>query len=121
MRWDDGGDDGAEGGDDVDDDPDDARHDGDGGDCPLREGNSPTVFSLLELFFALSGFRLAEAAEKLFVDTPDGFRSKGSVAPRPRNYTQILCNPQAMLHNRRLLGLPLPGQNLAGMLGMEHR
>ena len=78
MRWDDGGDDGADGGDDVDDDPDDARHDGDddGGDPPLREGNSTTVFSLPELFFSLSGFRLVEAAEKLFVDAPNVFRSR---------------------------------------------
>ena len=29
------------------------------------------------------------------------------VAPRPRNYTERLCNPQAMLHNGRAMGLPL--------------
>ena len=45
MRWDGGGADGADGGDDADDIPDDARREGDddGGDSPLREGNSPTV------------------------------------------------------------------------------
>ena len=77
MRWDGGDDDGADGGDDVDDDPDDARRDGDddGGDAPLREGTSPADFSLPELFFSLSGFRLMEAAEKFLVDTPDIFRS----------------------------------------------
>ena len=37
---------------------------------------------------------------------------ESNVMPRPQNYTEILCNPQAMLHNRRLLGLSLPGQNL---------
>ena len=77
MRWDGGGDDGADGGDDVDDDPDDAQHDGDD-----DGGDSPAVFSLSELFFSLSGFRLVEAAEKLFVDTPDVFRSKGSNTPK---------------------------------------
>ena len=80
MIWDGGGDDGADGGDDVDDDPDDARHDGDddGGDSPLHEGNFPAVFSLPELFFSLSGFRLVEAAEKFLFDTPpDVFRSRG--------------------------------------------
>ena len=84
MRWDGGDDDGADGGDDVDDDPDDARRDGDddGGDSPLREENSPAVFSLPELLFSLSGFRLVEAAEKLFVDAPDGFRSKGNSTPK---------------------------------------
>ena len=84
MRWDDGGDDGVDGGYDVDDDPDDARRDGDddGSDSPLREGNYPVVFSLPELFFSLSSFRLVEAAEKLFVDTPDVFRSKGSNTPK---------------------------------------
>ena len=40
---------------------------------PLREGNSPVDFSLPELFFSLSGFRLVEAADKLLVDTPDVF------------------------------------------------
>ena len=66
MRWDGDGDNGAGGDDDVDDDPDDARRDGDdgGGDSPVREGNSPTDFSLSELF-SLSHFRLMEAAEKL--------------------------------------------------------
>ena len=45
--------------------PDDARRDGDddGGDSPLREGNSLAVFSLPELFFSLSGFRLVEATK----------------------------------------------------------
>ena len=33
------------------------------------------------------------------------------VEPRPRNYTERLCNPQAMLHNRRGMGLPLPRNN----------
>ena len=73
MRWDGGG---AGGDDDVDDDPDDARCDGDdddGNPPPLREGNSPADFSLSELFFSLSGFRLVEAAEKLFVDAPRRF------------------------------------------------
>ena len=85
MRWDSGGDDGADGRDDVDNDPDDARcdDDDDGGDSPLREGNSPIVFSLPELFFSLSGFRLVEAAEKLFVDTPpDVLRSMGGNTPK---------------------------------------
>ena len=79
MRWDGDGDDGADDGDGVDDDPDDAQLDGDddGSDSPLREGNSPTDFSLPEPFFSLSGFRLAEAAEKLLVDTPEIFRSMG--------------------------------------------
>ena len=78
MRWDGGGDDGADDGDGVDDDPDNARRDGDydGGDSPLREGISPTDFSLPELFFSLSGFHLVEAAEKFLVDTPDVFRSR---------------------------------------------
>ena len=81
MRWDVGG---ADGGDDVDDDPDDARHDGDddGDDFPLREGISPTDFSLPEPFFFLSGFRLVEAAEKLFEVFPDVFRSKASNTPK---------------------------------------
>ena len=72
MRWDGGGDDGADGGDDVDNDPDDARCDGDddGGDSPLRERNSPTVFSLPELSFSLSGFRLVEAEEKIIRRCP---------------------------------------------------
>ena len=76
MRWDGGGDDGADDGDGVDDDPDDARRNGDddGGDSPLREGNSPAVFSLPKLFISLSSFRLGEAAEQLFVDAPDVFR-----------------------------------------------
>ena len=75
MRWDGDGDDGADDGDDVDDDPDDPWHDGDddGGDSPLWEGNSTTDFSLPELFFSLSGFRLVEAAKKLLVDTPNVF------------------------------------------------
>ena len=49
MRWGDD-DEGAGDGDDVDDDPDDARRDGDddGGDFPLREGISPTDFSVPE-------------------------------------------------------------------------
>ena len=88
MRWDgDGdGDDGADDGDSVDDDPDDARRNGDddGGDSPLREGNSPTYFSLPELFFSLSGFRLVEAAEKFLVDTPDIFRSRVSNSTKGR-------------------------------------
>ena len=33
------------------------------------------------------------------------------VAPRPRNYTVTLCNPQAMLHNRRLLGYHSQAKN----------
>ena len=49
---------------------------------PLQEGNSPVDFSLLELFFSLSGFRLVEAAEKLFVDTPDVFSSMGGNTPK---------------------------------------
>ena len=49
-------------------------------DFPLQEGNSPVVFSLPELSFSLSGFRLVAAAEKLFV--PDVFRSKGSSTPK---------------------------------------
>ena len=67
MRWDGGGDDGADDGDGVDDYPDDARRDGDddGSDSPHREGNSPADFSLPELFFSLSVFRLVEAAEKI--------------------------------------------------------
>ena len=86
MRWDGGGDGGADGGDDVDDDPDDARHDGDddGGGSPLREGNFSAVFSLPELFVSLSGFRLVEAEEKFFVDTPDFFRSKVNNTPKGR-------------------------------------
>ena len=78
MRWDGGGDDVADSGDDVDDDPDDAWRDGDdgGGDSPLRERNSPADFSLPELFFSLSGFRLVEAAEKFLVDALDVFRSR---------------------------------------------
>ena len=83
MRWGDDDDEGAGDGDDVDDDSDDARHDGDDddGDFPLWEGISQTDFSLLELFFFLSGFRLAEVAEYFFVDAPDIFRSKGSNTP----------------------------------------
>ena len=74
----------ADGGDGVDDDPDDAWCDGDddGGDSPLREGNLPAIFSLLELFFSLSGFRFVEVAEKLFVDAPDVFRSMGGNTPK---------------------------------------
>ena len=84
MRWGDDGDEGAGGGYDVDDDPDDARRDGDDdcGDFHLREGNSPADFSLPKLFFSLSGFRLVEVAKKLFVDTPNIFRSKGSNTPK---------------------------------------
>ena len=86
MRWEGDGGDGADGGDDVDDDPDDARRDSDdnGGDSPLREGNSPTDFFLPELFFSLSGFRLVEAAEKFFVDGPDVFRSRVNNTPKGR-------------------------------------
>ena len=73
MIWDGGGDDGGDGGDDVDDDPDDARHDG---------GNSLADFSLPELFFSMSGFRLVEAAEKFLVDAPDIFRSGVSNTPK---------------------------------------
>ena len=111
MRWDGGGDDGADDGDGVDDDPDDAQRDGydDGGDPPLREGNSPADFSLPEPFFSLSGFRLAEAAEKLFVDAPDGFRSKGNSTPKGsrRGATGARAGPT------RGRGLPLlPGARL---------
>ena len=99
MRWDDGGDDGADGG---DDDPDDARHDGDddGGDSPLREGNSPAVFSLPELFFSLSGFRLVEAAEKLFVDTPmvlgqrEVIRRRGATGARGGSHPRPRVDPR---------------------------
>ena len=49
---------------------------------PLREGNSTIDFSLPELFFSLSGFRLVEAAEKLLVDIPDVFRSRGINSPK---------------------------------------
>ena len=42
---------------------------------PLREGNSQADFSLPELFFSLSGFRLVEAVEKFLFDAPDVFRS----------------------------------------------
>ena len=73
MRCDGDGDDGADGGDDVDDDPDDAQRDGDDDDSD---------FSLPELFFSLSGFRLVQAAEKFIFDTPDVFRSKGSNTPK---------------------------------------
>ena len=78
MRWDGDGDDGADDEDGVDDDPDDAWRDGDddGGDSPLREGNSPTDFSLPELFFSLSVFRPVEAAKKLTRDAPDVFWSE---------------------------------------------
>ena len=63
MRW---GEDGAGGGDDVDDDPEDARRDGDddGDDLPLWEGISSVEFCLLESFFSMSGFCLADAAQK---------------------------------------------------------
>ena len=80
MRWDGSGDDGADDGDGVDDDPDDARRDG--GDSPLREGNSPADFSLPELFFSLSGFRLVEAAEIFLFDAPDVFRSRVNNTPK---------------------------------------
>ena len=75
MRWGDDDDEGVVDGDDVDDDPDDARRDGDddGGDFALREGISPTDFSLSELFFFLSGFRLAEAAKYFFGGRPRCF------------------------------------------------
>ena len=84
MRWDGDGDDGPGDGDDVDDDPDDARRDGDDDDddSPIREGNSPSNFSLSELFFSLSRFRLVEAVEKLLVDSPDVFRSMGGNTPK---------------------------------------
>ena len=86
MGWDGNDDDGADGGDDVDDDPDDARRDGDddGGDSLLRDGNSPANFSLSELFFSLSGFRLVEAAEKFLFDAPDVFRSRVNNTPKGR-------------------------------------
>ena len=79
MRWDGDGDDGPVDGYDVDDDPDDARRDGDddGSNSPLREGNFPEDFSLPELFFSLSVFRLVEVAEKLTLDAPDVFTSEG--------------------------------------------
>ena len=74
MRWDGGGDDG------VDDDPDDARRDGDddGGDSPLPGGKFPSSFLpagalLLSIWFPPRG-----GGGKLFIDTPDVFRSKGS-------------------------------------------
>ena len=51
------GDDGAVDEDDGDDDPDEARGDDDGYDFPLREGISPTDFSLPESFFSLCCFR----------------------------------------------------------------
>ena len=75
MRCGDDGDDGPGGGDDVDDDPDDAWRDcnDDGGDFPLWDGISPADFSLPEFFFSLSGFRLAEVAEKLLVAAPRSF------------------------------------------------
>ena len=84
MRWGDDGDGDAGGGDDIDDDPDDVRRDGDddGGDSPIREGNSSADFSLTELLFSLSGFRLVEAAKKFLFDAPDVFRSKGSTTPK---------------------------------------
>ena len=67
-------------------DPHDAWRDGDddGGDSPLREGNSLTDFSLPELFFSLSGFRLVQAAEKFLVDAPDVFRSRVNNTPKGR-------------------------------------
>ena len=83
MRWDGGGDDGADEGDGVDDDPDDARRDGDddGSVSPLREGNSPADFSLPELFFSLSGFRLMEAVENSS-SMPPRFLGQGSLIRR---------------------------------------
>ena len=83
MRWDGDGDDGPGDGDDVDDDPDDAWRDGDddGGDSPLR-GDSPTDFSLPELFFSLSIFRLMEAVEKLILDALVVFRSEGRITSK---------------------------------------
>ena len=51
---------------------------------PLREGNSPTDFSLPELFFSLSSFCLVEAAEKFLVDAPDVFRSRVKNTPKGR-------------------------------------
>ena len=51
---------------------------------PLREGNSPVEFSLPELFFSLSGFRLVEAEEKFLFDAPDVFRSRVNNTPKGR-------------------------------------
>ena len=73
TKWS-GGDDGDGGGDD-DDDPNEVQlDDGDyGDDFPLREGISPTDFSLPESFSLSGVFRLVEAAE-YFLDAPSGLR-----------------------------------------------
>ena len=49
---------------------------------PLREGNSSADFSLSELFFSLSSFRLVEAAEKYLFEAPDIFRSRVNNTPK---------------------------------------
>ena len=112
MRWDGGGVDGADDGDGVDDDPDDARRDGDddGGDSPLWEGNFSVDFSLSELFFSLSGFRLVEVAEKFLFDTPDVFRSKGSSTPKGsrRGATGTRGGPHPRLQVVPRQGVALP-------------
>ena len=112
MRSADDGDHDVCGGDDVDDDPDDARRDGDddGGDSLLREGNSPAVFSLPELFVSLSGFRLVEAAEKLLVHTPDVFRSIGDNTPKGsrRGATGARGGPHPRPEVGPRQGAPLP-------------
>ena len=82
---------------------------------PFREWNSPADFSLRELFFSLSGFRLVEAAEKLLVDTPDVFRSKGSNTPkgRRRGATVARAGPTRGLRWTHDRGPPLlPGARL---------
>ena len=83
MRWGDGG---AGGGDEVDDDLDDARRDGDddGGDFPHREEIFLEDFSLSEAFFFVSGFRPAEAAEKLFKVCDRGVDGVGLCPKRRR-------------------------------------
>ena len=50
----------------------------------------PADFFLPEPFFSLSGFRLVEAAEKFFVDTPDIFRSRVSNTPKGRRRGAIV-------------------------------
>ena len=62
---------------------------------PLREGNSPADFSLPELFFSLSGFRLVEVLKKLFVDIPVVFRSMGGNTPKGSHKDQGRVPPAA--------------------------
>ena len=73
---------------------------------------NPRLFLILQCTETSSATLLSPSRLTTISEREEERAVSPSVKPRPRNYTEMLCNPQAMLHNRRLLGLPLPGQNL---------